>query len=110
MTTQKRAKVGGEVGVNGDFYEGGKFLPSTEKPKGKPHKRGTGKQEIEPYKWEIAPEGKRSLYRQLAGIHCKLIDGKMVLATNDQILNYTGQTIEQVKNMVELYNAGQRWI
>ena len=25
-TTQKRAKVGGEIGANGDFYEGGKFI------------------------------------------------------------------------------------
>jgi hypothetical protein len=31
-TTQDRAKAGGEIGTNGEFYEGGKFLPHTEKP------------------------------------------------------------------------------
>ncbi len=30
---QARARIGGETGINGDFYEGGKFLPNTEAPK-----------------------------------------------------------------------------
>lgn len=30
MSTQNRAKAGGETGINGEFYEGGKFLPSRE--------------------------------------------------------------------------------
>ena len=29
-----RAKSGGEIGQNGEFYDGGQFLPSTELPKG----------------------------------------------------------------------------
>ncbi len=38
METRVRAKKGGEYGVNGEFYEGGKFLPSTQLPKRSPVK------------------------------------------------------------------------
>lgn len=42
MTTQTRAKAGGEYGVNGDWYEGGKFMPSREdRPKTAPDVRHT---------------------------------------------------------------------
>jgi hypothetical protein len=108
--SQKRAQIGGETGVNGEFYEGGKFLPSTEKPKGKPAKRGSGKQEIEPYKWEVAPEGMSSIYRRLAGIYAKCVNGVMVPAINPQTLEYYGKTESEVMAMIERYNAGERWM
>lgn len=107
--SQQRAKIGGEIGVNGEFYEGGKFLPSTEKPKGKPVKRGSGKVEIEPYKWEVAPEGQRSIYRRLAGIYGKVINGVMVLDINPVTLAYCGDSEEWVKQLADRYNAGERW-
>lgn len=110
-TNQCRAKRGGEVGVNGEFYDGGKFLPSTEKPKTPPHKRGTGKQEIAPYVWETPPEGKRSsIYMRLQGIHGKVIDGVMVLMLNPVTLAYFGQTESEVRQLAERYNAGERWL
>jgi len=60
-----RAKAGGEIGTNGEFYEGGKFLPSTERAKGTAKKRraATRKVEIEPRVWAVCPEGMRSLFR-----------------------------------------------
>ncbi len=54
MTTQARAKKGGEIGVNGEFYEGGKFLPNTGRPRkncSKQSRQWSGKIEIEPYIW-----------------------------------------------------------
>jgi hypothetical protein len=30
----KHAAKGGQIGCNGDFYEGGKFLPRSERPRG----------------------------------------------------------------------------
>lgn len=57
MNNATRAPVGGIVGVNGEFYEGGKFLPSNARrakqapvkfPKG-------GRCEIAPYVWELRP-------------------------------------------------------
>jgi len=45
------AKKGGEIGINGAFYEGGQFLPSTTNEKGTSSRRGDRKIEIEPYVW-----------------------------------------------------------
>jgi len=33
MMMKNRAKKGGEMGMNGEFYKGGAFLPSTQLPK-----------------------------------------------------------------------------
>lgn len=108
--SQNRAKAGGQVGTNGEFYEGGKFLPATEKPKGKPVKRGSGKQEIEPYLWAVAPEGKFSIYRRLAGIYGKVVGGVMVLTINPVTLAYYQQDEAEVRALAERYNAGERWL
>jgi hypothetical protein len=35
---KNRAKKGGEIGMNGEFYKGGLFLPSTQLPKQSPIK------------------------------------------------------------------------
>ncbi len=35
---QRRAKVGGEIGANGEFYEGGKFIATKDNPKSAPVK------------------------------------------------------------------------
>lgn len=36
MTTQQRAKAGGELGANGEWYEGGKFIATKDNPKSAP--------------------------------------------------------------------------
>lgn len=55
--TQNRAAAGGEIGINGEKYDGGQFLPSSENtikgmikvaPRGK-------KQQIAPYQWAATP-------------------------------------------------------
>jgi hypothetical protein len=112
MIATNRAKKGGQVGVNGEFYEGGTFLPSTERPKGKPVKK-TGKQEIEPYKWELAPEGKTSIYKQIAGIIGSVRNGVAELRTDDRLyvtLSYYGVTPTKAQELVDSYNTGNRWI
>ena len=58
MDNRTRAKAGGEIGVNGEFYKGGQFLPSSEMTiKGAQKiiiRKGT-KKEIAPYVWEKCP-------------------------------------------------------
>jgi hypothetical protein len=110
MTTQKRAKVGGETGTNGEFYEGGKFLPSTEKAKGKPKATKVRKVEIEPFVWVERPEGKTAIYPQLAGIYGRVINGEMVLNFSTETLRYYGRTAEEVIELGRRYNAGERFI
>ena len=111
---QTRAKKGGEYGANGEWYEGGKFIntiPENRKREGSGPK-GTGKQEIAPCVWEVAPEGMRSIYKQVAGI-CGKLDhksGTFTYSANPQILAYIGKTAEECQTLIDLYNAGQRWV
>lgn len=115
MTTNKRAAKGGEFGANGEWYEGGKFIntvPENKKREGS-NQRGTGKQEIAPYTWEIAPEGKKSLYRQFAGVFGRVVDGVAVLRTDEQLpqtCRYYGVSMEQAEELISRWNAGERWM
>ena len=104
----KRAQKGGEIGTNGEFYEGGKFLPSTTLPKreGSASKKATHKVEIEPYVWVECPEGKRSIYRQLSGIHKYNRQTKTFSINPDINPNYMPNGPE----LIEKYNNGERFI
>lgn len=108
-----RARKGGEVGVNGEFYEGGKFLPSTEQPK-RSVKRApakVAKVEIAPYVWEVAPEGKQSIYRKAApGVFVNVRGGRMVFVASEQVLAYYKGDRAEIERLCELWNSGERWI
>jgi hypothetical protein len=109
--TTKRAAKGGEFGANGEWYEGGKFIntvPENRKKEGS-YRRKPSKQEIAPYEWAIAPEGKRSIYRAFAGIFGKLVNGRLEVLCSDQVLTYTGTTREEAQALADLWNAGERW-
>ena len=114
MNNTKRAAKGGEYGANGEWYEGGKFIntvPENGKKEGSKPK-ASRKQEIAPYVWEVAPEGKRSLYRQFAGVFGRVENGVAVMLYNDRlptILNYVGRTLEEAQNILDRWNAGERW-
>ncbi len=109
-----RARKGGEIGVNGEFYEGGTFLPSTDLPKrpasksGKP--TGAKKEQIAPYRWEVAPaDGMRSIFTALSGTVCKYVNGKLMVNASDEALAYTRRTRAQVAALAERYNNGEMW-
>src|ERR1035437_4295126 len=108
---QQKAKVGGEVGANGEWYEGGKWIATTDHAKShKEQKKATGKQEIEPYKWEVPPDGKISLYRQLAGVEIYDRNANKFTFNPDLRLHFaTPEAIESCKQKIEKYNAGERW-
>jgi len=112
-TKNTRAKVGGETGMNGQHYDGGQFLPNTTMGKKTKSKRskGSGKQEIAPYVWEVAPEGKRSIFAKyntmwtwdVKGVSFKLFSG----------LNpdyYSNAVLLEAQEAAKLWNSGQRWI
>lgn len=48
-----RAKKGGEIGMNGEFYKGGSFLPSTQLPKQSPFKKQAPKPAKPLTDWQI---------------------------------------------------------
>jgi hypothetical protein len=113
---QRRASKGGEFGANGEWYEGGKFLnttPENAKREGSAP-RGTGRQEIAPYVWDVPPvAGARSIYRQFAGVFGKVWpDGVARLRTDDQLpitLDYCGTTLAEAQDLIDRWNSGTRW-
>ena len=111
-TTTKRAAKGGEVGANGEFYEGGKFIntvAANRKREGS-RKPSLRKCEIAPYVWEMQPEGKLSLYKKFAGVFGRVEDGVAVLRCSQQTLNYFDVTIEHAQSLIDLWNTGVRWV
>lgn len=120
---QPRAKPGGEIGANGEWYEGGKFIATTDHAKSnRKSKKGTGRQEIEPYKWEIPSEpGLRSIWQAMSpGVFTgRLPDGRMGL--NPHVSDHTWLyyndndpvLVEKAKarfqTLADRFNAGERW-
>lgn len=68
--TKRRAKKGGEVGRNGEFYPGGKFLPSTRLPKGSrpSYSGGDNRWLVEPGILATIPEGSVAIFPQIMHI------------------------------------------
>lgn len=106
-----RAKKGGEYGANGEWYEGGKFINTVSQNRKREgsYARKPRKWEISPYVWQVAPEGKVSLYCQFAGVFGKVVNGVAVYVGNEQILNYCGRTREEAQQILDRWNAGERW-
>ena len=108
-----RARKGGEIGTNGEFYEGGTFLPSTEQPKRPASAKGvkTGRRQVAPYVWEAQPyEGATAIYTLFAGVFGRVVDGVMVVNCADQTLDYFKRTRAEVEKMAARWNAGERWM
>jgi len=67
MNNIDRAPKGGCLGINKEWYEGGKFLPQIprQKQKGSKPKKAMGKQCIAPYKWVKSENNSLSIYTQI---------------------------------------------
>lgn len=109
-----RAKKGGELGANGEWYEGGKFI-NTVPENGKRQKakvKATGKQEFESYKWAVAPaEGQKAIFRLLAGIEMPdRVNGGFIFNGELRGFYADAEHVAQRKEWIALFNAGVRWI
>lgn len=119
MTMTKQAAKGGEVGTNGEFYEGGKFLPSTEQPKKKGSKPARARKvNVEPYVWvTLEPGDDRRPIFGIVGTGAEYIDRydwkkgirPYAPAFRDGVA-FSGETIEAVSALCDRFNAGQRWM
>ena len=112
------AKVGGEIGANGEAYKGGQFvntIPENEKRSAAERKRAAAymarRQEIAPGLWACPPSPTaRAIFGQLAGV-CRL----------DRAANTFGPVPEQYRAYVgaegaavldahrAAYARGERW-
>lgn len=110
-----RAPKGGTVGVNKEFYEGGKFLPSkADRAKQAPAHMAAGrKAEIAPRQWENRPEDWTmplwGTFKHFIDHHHLQRTGKAVLSANETALAHYGGR-ERIQAAVDLFNRGVRWI
>lgn len=109
-SSTKRAPKGGAVGANGEFYEGGKFIATTNHAKrhGSVQKRAS-RVLIEPGVLAVAPEGMCSLFAQI-DLFCRIANGCAIPAAKPETLAYYGRTARELEAMAARWNAGERWI
>lgn len=107
---QQRAKAGGEIGANGEFYEGGKFIATTDHAKRKAAaKRATGRQQVAPGNWEVPPTGMRSLYARWSGLWVNGGNGTVMLNPGANADYFGADQLQQAADAATKYNNGERW-
>lgn len=115
-TTQKRAAKNGEIGANGEFYAGGKFI-NTVAANAKKHGSRPAKAckvQIEPGVWVI--DTRKPLFRVVGAGACYIdrYDVSKGIAPYAPAFNcgvmYQGTTIEEIQSICDRYNAGERWM
>jgi len=108
---QPRAKQGGEVGPNGEFYEGGKFIATTDHAKSRVGRKTTGRVETESGIWVEGREGWRPLFGKLAGVE-EFVRPLNQFRFNSRLRIHYAEpaVIEQRHAMIAAWNAGKRWI
>jgi hypothetical protein len=108
---QKRAKKGGEVAVNGEFYEGGKFIATTNHKKVEGSKLSTKKQEIAPYKWEVSESGMKSIFATWKSLWSwDRSTGRAIRHTTANPEYFGIEVLNEAAQWAEKWNNGERWI
>lgn len=116
---QRRAKKGGQVGMNGEFYAGGQFLPSTDMPKkvrADMARIASGKSKVDEGVYETLTPGEFAPYEMIGTFLEKAgrdSDGRLqVRASNDTALAYMGvdtqEKMGQLQSIINRFNAGER--
>jgi hypothetical protein len=112
-----RARAGGEIGMNGEHYAGGTFLPNTRLPKRGARARGarTNRVLVEPGVFAtIIAENTGSLYQTLSALVC-VENGVMRAAYADDhaaIAYYVGTNevgLARFRANIAAYNQGERF-
>lgn len=114
----ERAPKGG-ITIKGVFYRGGQFLPANDEPKhgvyNSPRRaKASGKVrkvEIANYEWAPAREGYRPIWGMVAGTVAKpdWQTGSLIYTGNPQTLAFRGLTEEEARDLIDRWNAGERW-
>lgn len=118
-----KAKKGGEIGLNGEFYKGGQFVAGSEDTiKGmqngqhlKP--RYSRKMEVAPYKWELQPSPDHKAIFNCMGQYLTWdVFGQSIKAFtpgceyNDKLQGFAIGTTEAIyAELAAKWNAGERW-
>lgn len=108
-----QAKKGGEVGVNGEHYKGGQFMPGSSKTKkgdrasnGGPSSRPK-RQLIEPGVFVEVFEGEKTIFRGITAF-VVVENGVMRQSASDKAVANYGLT-DTLPGLIERFNAGERY-
>lgn len=106
----RRARPGGEPGANGEWYEGGQFIATTDRPKRsqKPKKADPSKLYlVEPGIMKPAPEDGYKAIFQAYREHFEEVDGKFMVR-KPLNADYFGD-VREITRMAKGYGEGYRW-
>lgn len=108
----RRAKAGGEYGLNGEWYKGGQIMPSsafTVKGQYKQEQQGaggTGPSLVAPGEMGYAPPGTRAIFNRIQQF-VDVKDGKLVRNhLPDETVNNFFEDVSELEALIELYNKG----
>jgi len=108
--TQPRAAKGGEIGANGEFYEGGKFIARSDRAKKHGYKKPTGRREIENRVWVDGIEGKLTLWGVLAGHEIWNREENTFSFNTELRLHFAEpDQVAKRKEWIKAWNNGERW-
>lgn len=110
----KRAAKGGQVGANGEWYEGGKFINTI--PENRKREGSTARQprkvQVEPYVWVVSD--RKPIFSLVGGVACyidRYQPAKGIMPFAPALAHYGdtwgGKTVQE---WCDLYNAGERWM
>lgn len=119
-----QAKTGGEYGLNGEWYKGGQFLPSSETTiKGMQNQASITakprKQEVAPYLWVVSE--KQAIWPSISNL-VKFVGkttysketGKVgqveVVSFNHKAMGWSDEGLREFEQLVERWNQGERWL
>jgi len=122
-----RAPAGGMIGMNGMYYPGGTFLPSTTLPKMPQGESGRGgrkprKQQVERYRYEMPPTPTaESILSIVGGVYAGTDqETGLVLSRNEDYvyvrggqnptIRSRGKFYGDLNSLIAAYNQGVRWV
>jgi GNAT superfamily N-acetyltransferase len=111
--SQKRAKPGGELGPNGEWYPGGAFIATTELPKmerAKVERAKTGRVQVDAKTYAVPEPGKMSILDKLGGTFMGL-DGRFneTFAARQIEDGVPESYVNTARSLAEKYRGGERW-
>ena len=117
MTTQTRARKGGEVAPNGEFYEGGRFINTiaeNAKKEAGVVARKARKVQVEPCVWVVSDKKPLLSIVGTGAEYINRYDWKQGIrpyapAFTDGVM-FTGTTITEVQGLCDRFNAGERFV
>lgn len=112
--TQKRAKVGGEIGLNGEHYAAGTFICTTTlgKMAKATKKAATRKMQVGHYEWAVqpTPEARPLFVMEVGGVFADKFGRRRPLeSVSDAALSFLGISRDELAGLIERHANGERW-